>query len=370
MKSSRLTCETAADAGPVRSWINFWFTPVNPIGLHVVRMLTGILLLAWLLPLAGDIEGLFGLNGWFDTQAYVEAGKLETTPKPISWSLIFVAGTDTTTLRLVFWGAVLVIGLFTLGVAVRLTSVLTWLIVASFTANPVVEFDADVLFLVLTFYVMVGYVLLGQRRRFQSWTDRLLGSRETWLLGRSSEGAQPSVGANLALRLLQIHVALVVLTSAVHKLQLGHWWAGYAFWYPLYPPFETTLAQARTYAGDLANPYMFILSAAAYAALAWQIGFPLFAWRPRWWRSILLGGAFVGILGSALLYRIPLFGQALFIGCLGFITAEEWLALFAWLPNVPGLQWLEGRLPGGEDEHEEFADKPVSSEAFTAAAHR
>ena len=35
-------------AGPIHSWVRFWFTPVDPVGLHAVRLLTGLLLLAWL----------------------------------------------------------------------------------------------------------------------------------------------------------------------------------------------------------------------------------------------------------------------------------------------------------------------------------
>ena len=54
-----------------------------------------------------------------------------------------------------------------------------------------------------------------------------------------------------------------------------------------------------------------------------RIGFPLFAWRRRW-RPLLLGGAAVGWLVSALLYGLPLFGPAGFIFCLSFVTPPEW----------------------------------------------
>jgi hypothetical protein len=130
------------------------------------------------------------------------------------------------------------------------------------------------------------------------------------------------VAANVAIRLLQVHLAIVIVTSGLHKLQFGDWWAGVAFWYPLYPPLVTTVEDARV-PMDGRIPFLFLLSLAAYATLCWQITFPLIAWK-RYWRKILLAGAIVGWLGSAFLYKLPLFGPAIFIGCLSYLSPNEW----------------------------------------------
>lgn len=372
VKSSRSKYDDDSISGnPISGWVRFWFTPANPIGLHLVRVLTGLLLLAWLLPLAGDLNSLFGLQGWFDEQAYKDAARLDVAPKPLGWSLLFLVGTSSQGLTAFYWVSIAVIILFTFGIWSRLTAVLTWLIVASFTANPAMEFDADAILLILSFYCMVGYVLFGQRHDSDSWAYRLLGGRDAWLLGQKSpEGGSghASLAANIALRLLQVHMAVVILTSGLHKLQFGEWWAGYAFWYPLFPPFESTLKEAQALTG-LQDLFFFVLSAAAYATLAWQIGFPLYAWRPRWWRTVLLGGAFVGMLGTMFLYRIPLFGQAVFVGCLAFVTAEEWQALFTLLPRLPGLHWLEGKLPVVDEDVDEPADKHEAPEPLATVGH-
>src|SRR5206468_11106936 len=80
---------------PRRSWVHFWFTPVDPIGLHAVRLLAGLLFLAWLLPLAGHLDSLFGLQGWFDQQAYVDTARLpDGPPKPLGWSILYLSGTS------------------------------------------------------------------------------------------------------------------------------------------------------------------------------------------------------------------------------------------------------------------------------------
>jgi hypothetical protein len=152
-----------------------------------------------------------------------------------------------------------------------------------------------------------------------------------WFPGRYAAGARKSVAANLALRLLQVHIALVLCVSGFHKLQFAEWWSGANFWYALYPPLETTLDQARAHAPHAAL-YLSMLSLGAYLTLAWQIGFPLFAWRPRW-RVVLLGGVAIGWLGTAFLYRLPLFGPAFCIGALSFLRPEEWRRVAGWLPT-------------------------------------
>src|SRR5262249_8547460 len=159
--------------------------------------------------------------------------------------------------------------------------------------------------------LMVGYVLFALPRPGQRWSFPVLAPPLSWFVGRTApEGENaPSTAANLTLRLLQVHFAIIVCTSGLHKLQIAEWWNGTAFWYALYPAFDTTVQQAREYAGS-ARAYLSVLSLAAYLTLVWQITYPVYAWRPRW-RIVLLGGAVIGWLGSAFLYKLPLFGPAI-----------------------------------------------------------
>src|SRR5439155_942848 len=83
----------------------------------------------------------------------------------------------------------------------------SWVGVGSFIVNPAVSDGPDQLLAVLAFYLMVGYVLLGQWGTRQTFLARLLGSRDTFLLGPRRPGRQPSHAANFALRLLQVHFA-------------------------------------------------------------------------------------------------------------------------------------------------------------------
>lgn len=306
-------------------WTRFWFTPGDPIGFHVLRVLAGLLFLAWLLPIAGSLDGLFSLDGWFDLQAYREASRLpDGAPKPMTWSLLYVFSAGWK-LQAAYWVSIGVLVAFTLGLATRITAVLTWLIVASFTASPILDADVDPLLILLSFYLMIGYLLIGQRGGDLTTAQRILGVAPGWLrrwLGRPAVET-PSVGATLAVRLLQIHMALLITTNGLHKLQFGDWWSGIALWYPLYSAPEVTLDQVRRLA-PYAEGYVSFLNVLCYGAILWQITFTLFAWAPRW-RLLLVGGALVGWLVNLLIYQMPLFGAAIAVGCASFVTEWRWL---------------------------------------------
>src|SRR5262249_9045042 len=73
-----------------RAWTRFWFTPVDAIGLHVIRLLAGLLFIAWLLPFAGYLEQFFGINGWLDPKAFTEAARLTNGAFFPSWSILYL----------------------------------------------------------------------------------------------------------------------------------------------------------------------------------------------------------------------------------------------------------------------------------------
>ncbi len=334
----------ATSTGPLQAWTRFWFAPTHPLGLHLVRLLTGILLLAWLLPLASDVQSFFGPNGLFDRRAFVEAARLtDGPPKSIGWSLLYLGGFSAATVKAVYWGSIVVLALFTLGVATRWTGVLTWLVVASFTANPAFDDEVDPLLLMLTLYLALGYLLLGLRNGGTSWLERILGRLDTFLLGgilrRRDESESKSVAANMALRLIQLHLTIIIVTSGLHKLQFGEWWSGIAFWFPLQPTLELTSQRLREMVPD-ATMYLVMLSIAAYATLAWQLFFPVFAWRKGLSRILLLAGAVAGVIGSIVIYQSPLFGTAIAIACLAFVTEYEWASVGRLFGRIPAVGQL------------------------------
>jgi hypothetical protein len=311
------------------AWTRFWFTPARATGLKCLRVLSGLVFCFWLLSFLGHQQEFFSLNGWFDADAYKEVLRQQNlAPAPIGWSILYLAGENAPAFQALYWSSLAVLLLFTLGVATRLTSVLTWIIVVSFLANPATSYEGDYLLGILAFYLMLGHLLVGQWSGNLSLAERIFGARDDfvfarWLFPTSAVERPASHGAQLMMRLLQIHFAIVILTSALHKLQIADWWAGVALWYPLHPTFSTTLESLRREAPN-AGFTLFYLSLAQYVVLAWQLAFPLFAWRAGWWRILLLGGAAIGWLGTFFLFKLPLFGPFVMLGCLSFLRPEEW----------------------------------------------
>ncbi len=316
------------------AWLRFWFVPRDAAGLHVIRVFSGLLFTFWLLCFAANYIDFFGVSGWFGLEAFKEAGRIPGgVPAPFGWSILYLAGTNTTLLSAMYWCSVIVVALFTLGIATRITSVLTWVVVVSFVANPAVSYDADFLIVILAFYLMIGYVLLGQWSRSLTLAELIFGPAEGGVLALLSKRREaiPSYAANLAVRLFQVHFALVAVSAGLHKLQFGDWWAGAALWYPLHPPLQTTRDSIRMSPG-MWQVEMFVLGLANYAVLAWLIGFPLFAWRQKW-RLVLLGGGLAAWVGSVLIYGLPLFGPVFLIASLSYLTPEEWRQGLEWFSN-------------------------------------
>lgn len=324
-----------SSSGFFAAWARFWFSAGDPLPLHALRFLAGLAFLAWILPFAGDHQAFFGLNGWVNEAAFKEGGR--SGNEPIGWSVFFLCGKDPTLVSVVFWTTVAVLVLFTLGLWTRITGILTWVLLVSFLMNPAISYEADYMLVIVAFYLMIGYVLLGLYSQKLSPARMILGAPGCCFLGsffhgKDDDGKTTSFAANLAVRMFQVHFALIVLTSALHKLQFEDWWLGLAFWYPLHPAFETTKASLQKEIENV-NTTFFFLSLAQYLVLAWQLSFPFWAWRSRF-RWLLLTGAAVAFFGCGWFYGVPGMGPFFALGCLSYLSAEEWHRITAWPMRV------------------------------------
>src|SRR5262249_13753287 len=155
------------------------------------------------------------------------------------------------------------------------------------------------------FYLMVGHLCTGVWNGTGHFLGLVFGPCDQMIFARPRPVPRLSYGANFMMRLIQIHFTIIILTSALHKLQISDWWSGVALWYPPHPPFQMT-QEALQAEAPRAETTLFWISLATYGVLAWQLTFPLFAWRQgALWRTVLLGGSVIGWLGSALLFKLP-----------------------------------------------------------------
>src|SRR5262249_39233752 len=97
------------------------------------------------------------------------------------------------------------------------------------------------------------------------------------LAGRVS-GA-PTPGARLGVRVLQLHLCVVYVSSGIHKALGEQWWDGEAFWRSVMRP---DFAQFEM--GWLAD-VPGLAMAVCWGTLLLEVGYPLLVW-PRWTRKL------------------------------------------------------------------------------------
>jgi hypothetical protein len=162
-----------------------------------------------------------------------------------------------------FWMAVvhgcimLVMFLFTIGFCTRITSVVAWAGMLSYTQrSPATVFGMDTMINILMIYLMIGPsgAAVSVDRQIKLWwaaggrTRVITRWRIFWanLLGRPLDSIEPApepaplpsrptplVSANLVIRLLQIHLGIIYLAAGISKLKGPAWWKGTAVWLPL-----------------------------------------------------------------------------------------------------------------------------------------
>lgn len=290
------------------NWNRFWFAPASQIPLERMRAAVGVLVVIWLLSFFGRQAEFFGFSSWLDREAYAAVKKLPNgnaipdspatrLPTP-PWSPMYFATTPAM-VHVLYAVSLASAVAFAFGVFPIVTAPLTWLGVCAFTSNPIFNgVGSESFLLVLTFYLMIGFAL-----------------RPLMPTG---------VADRLAMRMMQVHIAALIFSSSLGKLQQSIWWEGLALWFVQNPAYELTQERIESLraSGGIGSELKF-LSALTYAVLAWQITFPAFAFQ-RWARWWIIGGAFLGMLGGWYFYRSLMFGPTWFVASLAFLTAEEW----------------------------------------------
>ena len=301
-------------------WNAFFFTPADPTALGLIRLVVGLLAF-WNLAVYGfDLRDFFGSDGWADPEA---VKLVQGFSKPFAWSFWF--SVPDALLRPVWALCLLIVALFAAGLLSRVTAVLTWVILASTVRRvPVALFGFDQILTTWALY-LAATGASGQAVSL----DRFLAR---WRLGRASWSRQrhdgrapvpsgvplPTVSANLALRLIQLHLCLIYGMAGLAKLQGAGWWNGMAMWGAL------ASAEFRVLDFTWTASYPWLLNVLTHGSLALEITYPVLVWvKPL--RPLLLA------LTAALHVGIGLtapglseFGLAMIAGNLAFVSGS-WL---------------------------------------------
>ncbi|MCI0643155.1 MAG: hypothetical protein L0Y72_18255 [Gemmataceae bacterium] len=268
------------------------------------------------------------------------------------WSLWFHV-TDPTWMAIIHGGVVLVTFLFMIGFATRVTSVLTWMCAIWYIHRTwIMLFGVDTMMVILLLYLAIGpsgaaYSVDRLIARWWSKNKARVVNRWRAFWGKPaladaavapasySPTPMPSVSANVAIRLLQIHLCIIYFVSGVSKLQGAAWWNGTAVWYTI-ANFEFAPMQFEIYNFTLRSlarrPFLIelFLVTAGYFTLAFEIGYAFLVWRPslRW---VMLSGAIMlhGLIG--IFMGLKTFSFMMLVLNMAFLKPEEVRGALSWL---------------------------------------
>lgn len=219
------------------AWNQFFFTPADPTALGLIRIIVGILLL-WSMGVYGlELADFFGSHGWQSSQDVLEIYQQITSTQGSQARWSFWLYVSDAWIRPVWVACMVVLGLFTLGLWSRLTAVLAWVIVVSTVRRAEVStFGFDQIVSSWALYLAVTGAS-GQAVSVDRFLARLRLARAE-LSRRRHDGRWPvppgapraTISANLGLRLIQLHLALIYLSAGLSKLQGVRWWDGSAIW--------------------------------------------------------------------------------------------------------------------------------------------
>lgn len=310
-----------ASAAAVNGWQRFWFLPRDPATLSAMRIFVGMLLFYTHAVWAFDWQGFFGPAGWLDKAARTAP----FMPPPGQAPSMFARWTwthfdwiqDQSVLWALHWAALGVFVLLIFGLFTRTVAVLSWLIAVSYTQrNPQAMFGLDGINTMLSMYLWVGPC--GACYSLDSW---LKNRKEKNLAAGQGRGEalavrpiELSITANIAIRLIQLHMCLIYLFSAIGKLQGESWGSGVALWGAVanreYQSLDATWLAA----------YPLVVSILTHLTVMWELTYSVLVW-PRLWRPLVLAMA-VGVhLGIGIWMGMMSFGLAMIVGNMAFVES-------------------------------------------------
>ena len=375
----------------IQAWNWFWFHPADPTPLGFIRLCCGLMVLYIHLAYTYDLQTFFGANAWLGQRTMQEFLHDSPTLKPPSgwdtpqvppaataeeedyirayhekwgvdprlilekghvylWSIWFHV-TDPTQMELVHGCILVAMFCFMIGFCTRITSVLTWFGMMSCIQRAQTSlFGMDTMLTIAVTYLMIGPS--GAALSVDRLLARYWATRQALRSHRPIPEflpPQPSVSANVALRMMQVHVCIVYLVSGTSKLMGASWWTGYAVWETM-ANWEFSPMRLQVYMAWLRLLsrhrwlWELVTTGGTYATLAFEISFAFLIWSRRMRGAMIIGSVLLH-LGIALCMGLVGFSAMMLILVSSFLSAKAIRTVFWQLGRGPvGLQLaqLEG----------------------------
>lgn len=290
----------------VAGWNRFWFAPTDPSTLCLIRLLGGSMIFYTHLVWTIDLMGFFGPDARISTE-FARA----FNDSPFAWSHLFWIDSPAA-LWAVHIGALVVLLMLAAGLFTRVTSVLAFLITASYAHRvPGALFGLDQINGVLAMYLMLGpsgaKYSLDSLLRHSGLTGRARLLPSLW------PSSLPSTSANVAIRLMQVHMCIIYLFAGFGKLLGETWWAGTAMW----GAFANYEYQSLDMTWLAAWPL--VINFLTHLTVVWECSYIALVW-PRLTRPIVIALAVPLHLGIAVCMGMITFGLVMLIGNLAFVS--------------------------------------------------
>lgn len=318
------------------AWNRFWFTPADAFPLAVLRLLTGLMTVYALATLTPDLVRFFGPGGLVPVDVVRSLRAPAADAPAIPSTAVSLLEMDMTPAELytVHAVALVVAVLFTVGFYSRITGILTLIIVLSYIhRGPMLTTQMEHLLSMVLLYV--SWSPCGEFLSIDAWRRRRGPATAVELAERQ---ARSSVTANVALRLIQVHLSIVYLMMALAKLNDGAaieggtyhaWWEGEAAWWLAAKPGAPLLDLTGMLGASVVLTNLWTL-----AILAFELGFVAFVWVPAM-RPLMLAIAVPMWLSLAVLTGLTPFCLMMLIANLAFFRPET---LRVWLGRIDGLR--------------------------------
>lgn len=294
----------------VDGWHRFWFSLADPAPLAVIRIAIGMLLVYSHSVWALNSDAFLGADAWLDGAA-VSAIQADG----YLFSAMWWVDASPTLIAVVHGVAILNALLLTFGLWSRVAAPVAFLLTASFAnRNPAALYGFDQVLGFVTLYLCVnpGNGWLS----FDYWRDfRRRQKYAGWRRVDTSQivVAQPSISANIATRLIQLHLCLIYLVAGLAKLKGAAWWSGVAFWGAIGNLEYQTLDMTW-----LVN-WPMIVSLLTVSALAWEISYTALVWN-RWTRPLVLAFGVMVHGGIAVCFGMITFGLSMIVANVAFVS--------------------------------------------------
>ncbi|HEY1067951.1 MAG TPA: HTTM domain-containing protein [Pirellulales bacterium] len=201
-------------------------------------------------------------------------------------------------LSIAHFAALAVFAMFAAGLWTRWTSILAWALTISYANRlPGAMFGLDQLNAVLTTYLMIGPSGASYS------IDRLLAGKLE----------QPSVGANISIRLIQLNMCLIYFLAGTSKLNGDFWWEGTAMWMSFANVNYQTLDMTWT------KHFPALLAFICHATVLWELTYAGLVW-PRLTRPLVIGMAVLVHAGIGMCLGMITFATIMIIGNMSFVS--------------------------------------------------